>query len=114
MALTDITEILVPHPAPGMKRGHEEMMSPDHKKEKREHIQKMETFNLCGKDPVFVNNSIVIRKLIQESSFAGVKTLINCYNPMIETDIETIKKHMLESTRLGGEKSDVFKLVFHK
>ena len=45
MALTDITEILVPHPSPGIKRGYEEMRSPDHKKEKREHIQKMETFD---------------------------------------------------------------------
>ena len=106
MAHTDMTEILVPHPVPGIKRGYEEMRSPEAKKEKREHIQKMETFDIWGKDPVFVNNSIVIRKLIQESSFAGVKTLINCYNPMIETDIETIKKHMLESTRLGGEKAD--------
>ena len=111
MALTDMTEILVPHPVPRIKRGYKEIKSPDAKKEKREHIQKMETFNDWGKDPVFVNNSIVICKLIRESSYAGVKTLINCYNPMIETDIETIKKHMLECTRLGGEKTDVFKLA---
>ncbi len=46
MALADITEILIPQPAPGMKRGHEEILSPERKKEKREHIQKMETLKL--------------------------------------------------------------------
>ena len=71
----------------------------------------METLNLCGKDNIFVRNSIVIRKLIEETTFAGIKTLINCYNPMIDTDIEMIKKHMLESTGLRGEKADVFKLA---
>ena len=50
-------------------------------------------------------------KLIRESSHAGVTTLINCYNAMIEIDIELIKKHMLESMRLGGEKSDILKLA---
>ncbi len=54
---------------------------------------------------------MAVMKLIHESSHAGVTTLINCYNAMIEIDIELIKKHMLESTRLGGEKSDVFKLA---
>ncbi|MCP4355943.1 MAG: hypothetical protein GY793_10005, partial [Proteobacteria bacterium] len=111
MALAEITETLITQLAPGMKRGFEEILSPERKKEKREHIPKMETLELCRKDDIFVKNSIVLRKLIDETTFAGIKTLINCYNPMIVTDIEMIKKHMLESTGLRGEKADVFKLA---
>ena len=111
MAQKDMTEILVPIEVHGSKRAFEEIKNPDTKKEKREHVKNMETFDLWGRDPVFVNNSMVVCKLIQESPHAGVKTLINCYKPMIEIDIELIKKHMLDSTRLGGEKSDVFKLA---
>ena len=71
----------------------------------------METFNVWEIGSVFVNNSKAVIKLVKESTHAGLTALINCYNAIIEIDVELIKKHMLESTRLGGEKTDVFKLA---
>ncbi len=50
MALTDMTEILVPHPVPGIKRGYEEIKSPDSKKETREHVQKKRKHSTYGKE----------------------------------------------------------------
>ena len=49
MALTDMTEILVPHPVPGIKRGYEEIKSPDSKKEKKRTCTKIGNIQLMGK-----------------------------------------------------------------
>ena len=94
-----------------------EIKSPDHKKQKEqvteEDIEKqgnMKTLSpseMARKTHIACNTEILSELLNDAEVYRietyGIKKLLECFNPMIENDIEKMKKHMLEYSGYGLE-----------
>ena len=103
----------------------EEMKSPDHKKQKEQDTKEgnEERKNMMTLSPMevndkstFVNNTKILSKLLKDAENYGIETygikkLIECFNPMLENDIELIKEHMLKTSGYGKENILIYKVA---
>ena len=68
--------------------------SPEAKRDKRE-IEKMTSWKDCNAEKELISVTMVINYLISNCKNSNVKSLIDCYNPLIREETDLLKKHIL-------------------
>ena len=86
-----------------------EVNSPDSKKVRKDQSEVMNTMDMVNEELAVVYATEAISKLGMETKNKDIKTLIDCYNPII--DMEMMKKHMLEASENWRDKERKYKLA---
>lgn len=93
------------------------ILSPDHKKKKEDEEnaepKEMMTFDEMDETEAIKWNTKVVSKLMDDAKDYGVQKLIDCYNPLYENDIETIKKDMLNHSGYDKDTIPIYKLAIN-
>ena len=79
--------------------------SPDAKKGKRE-VERMVTWKDRSDDKELISVTIVLNELVSKSKDDKVKSLIDCYNPLIREETDLLRKHLITCCECWDNKEE--------